>query len=214
MDPETDDPYERHLSRNAANHVPLTPLTFLDRTAAVFPDRLAVRHGKRRYSWRQAAERCRRLGSALARRGIGAGDTVAVMAPNTPEMFEAHFGVPMTGAVLNALNVRLDAATIAFILDHGEAKVLLTDREFAPTIAEALKRTERRLLVIDIDDPEYSGPGERLGALDYEALLGEGEPEYRWRSCRRTNGRRSRSTTPPAPPATRRASSTIIAAPT
>ena len=171
-------PYERHLARNPANYVPLTPLTFLERTAAVFPNRIAVLHGKRRYSWRETAERCRRLGSALAKRGVGIGDTVAVMAPNTPEMFEAHFGVPMTGAVLNALNVRLDAATIAFILDHGEANVLLTDREFAPTIAAALKRIERRILVVDIDDPEYAGPGERVGTMGYEELLAAGDPDY------------------------------------
>ena len=171
-------PYEQHLDRNAANYVALTPLTFLDRTAAVYPDRTAVIHGRRRYSWKETAARCRRLGSALAKRGIGPGDTVAVMAPNTPEMFEAHFGVPMTGAVLNALNVRLDAATIAFVLEHGEAKILLTDREYAPVIAQALKQLERRIPVIDIDDSEYDGAGERLGETDYESLLAEGDPDW------------------------------------
>ncbi len=172
-------PYDLHLDRNAANYVPLTPLTFLERTAAVFPNRTAVIHGRRRYDWREAAARCRRLGSALARRGIGPGDTVAIMAPNIPEMFEAHFGIPMTGAVLNALNVRLDAATIAFILEHGEAKALLTDCEFAPVVEQALKQLDHPILVIDIDDPEYDGPGARLGEIDYEALLAEGDPEWR-----------------------------------
>jgi fatty-acyl-CoA synthase len=171
-------PYEQHLDRNPANSAPLTPLSFLGRTAAVFPDRTAVVHGARRYSWREAAERCRRLGSALAKRGIGVGDTVAIMAPNTPEMFEAHFGVPMTGAVLNALNVRLDAAAIAFILEHGEAKLLLTDREYAPVIAQALRQLRREIPVVDIDDPEYAGPGERLGSIDYETLLSEGDPDW------------------------------------
>src|SRR6185437_4045045 len=127
---EPTNPYLRGLERNAANYVPLTPLTFLARSATVFPDRLAVIHGERRYSWADSYRRCRQLASALQRRGIGKNDTVAVMAPNVPELFEAHFGVPMIGAVLNALNVRLDAETIAFILQHGEAKVLITDREF------------------------------------------------------------------------------------
>src|SRR5690606_34895334 len=127
-------PYERDLGKNAANFVPLTPLTLIERAAAVFPDRTAIVHGARRQSWAETYARCRRLASALAKRGIGPGDTVAVMAPNVPELYEAHFGVPMIGAVLNALNVRLDAETIAFILGHGEAKALIADREFAPTI--------------------------------------------------------------------------------
>src|SRR5205823_434847 len=129
-----DDPYEAGLDKNPANYVPLSPIGFLRRSAAVYPQRTAVIHGERRYSWREALERCRRLASALASRGIGRGDTVAVIAPNVPEAFEAHFGVPMAGAVLNALNIRLDADTIAFILKHGEAKVLITDTEFAPVI--------------------------------------------------------------------------------
>ena len=167
------------LPRNAANYAALSPLSFLGRTADVHPDRIAVIHGDRRYTWRQAAERCRRLACALARRGIGRGDTVAAMLPNIPEMFEAHFGVPMTGAVLNALNIRLDAATIAFILGHGEAKVLLTDREFSATIATALALLppDQRPLVIDVDDA-LAPPGNRLGALDYETLLAEGDPEF------------------------------------
>ncbi len=172
-------PYDQHLARNAANHAPLTPLGFIERTAAVHPDRIAVIHGAVRQSWAETYRRCRRLAGALAGRGIGRGDTVAVMAPNVPALFEAHFGVPMTGAVLNALNVRLDADTIAFILDHGEAKVLLTDREFAPTVAKALALVARPPIVIDIDDP--AGPfGEALGETDYESFLATGDPDFHW----------------------------------
>lgn len=173
----TANPYETDLDRNAANYVPLSPLSFLVRTAATFPDRLAVAHGKRRYTWAQTAERCRRLGSALAARGVGKNDTVSAMLTNTPEGVEAAHGVPMTGAVLNMLNTRLDAATIAFILDHGEAKVLLTDTEFAPVIKEALALTKRDLLVIDVDDSEGPG-GEALGETDYESFLASGDPSY------------------------------------
>ena len=174
------DPFELHLEPNAANYVPLTPLGFLERAAAVFPERPAVVHGSQRFTWRQAAERCRRLASALAKRGIGLGDTVSVMCPNTPPMWEAHLGVPMTGAVLNALNVRLDADTIAFILEHGEAKVLITDSEFHGTIAAALKRLDREILVIDVDDPQGPG-GERLGEVEYEDFLAEGDSNFRGR---------------------------------
>src|SRR5438045_4427939 len=160
-------PYEIGLEKNAANYVPLTPIGFLLRSAAIYPNRLAVVHGERRYSWREALERCRRLASALSARGIGRGDTVALMAPNIPEAFEAHFGVPMAGAVLNALNIRLDPQTIAFILRHGEAKVLITDTEFSPVIRDALARLEARPAVIDIVD--VLGPGgDRLGEMDYE----------------------------------------------
>src|ERR1700751_3791890 len=150
MTPGNTNPYEIGLEKNAANYVPLSPIGFLVRSAAVYPNRLAVVHGKRRYSWREALERCRRLASALAARGVGRGGTVAVMAPNTPEAFEAHFGVPMAGAVLNALNIRLDPETIAFILKHGEAKVLITDTEFAPTVGKALRQLEGKPLVIGI----------------------------------------------------------------
>jgi fatty-acyl-CoA synthase len=173
-------PYEQDLDKNSANYAPLTPLSFLERAAYVYPDRIAVIHGRRCYSWSETYARCRRLASALARRGIGPGDTVAVMLPNVPEMYEAHFGVPMAGAVINALNTRLDADTIAFTLNHAEAKLLISDREFSPTIAQALKKIGRRIPVIDVDDPEYSGPGERLGEKDYEQLLAEGDPEWRW----------------------------------
>ena len=172
--------YERDLDKTPANHVPLTPLSFLKRAAAVYPDHPAMRHGTWTYGWAEAYRRCRRLASALHQRGIGVGDTVAVMAPNTPPMWEAHFGVPMTGAVLNALNVRLDADTIAYILNHGEAKVLITDTEFAPTIEKALEIAGRDVEVIDIDDPQGSG-GKRLGSVEYEAFLEGGDPEFDWR---------------------------------
>src|SRR3954471_17496227 len=133
-------PFETDLDRNAANHAPLTPLGFIERATQVHPDRLSVVHGAERYTWRQTYERARRLASALSRRGLGVGDTVAVMLPNTPPMYEAHFGVPMCGAVLNALNTRLDAEAIAFMLEHGEAKLLITDKEFSATVGAALGR--------------------------------------------------------------------------
>jgi fatty-acyl-CoA synthase len=171
--------FERDLDKSPANHVPLTPLSFIERSAYVYPDRLAVVHGKQRYTWKQTYERCRRLASALARRGIGKGDTVAVMLPNIPAMYEAHFGVPMCGAVLNTLNTRLDAQAIAFMLGHGGAKVLITDKEFCGTIEVALAKTRSKLLVIDVEDPEYQG-GKRLGETDYESFLGTGDPEYAW----------------------------------
>ena len=170
-------PYEAGLDKNPANFVALSPIGFLLRTAAVYPGRTAIVHGERRYTWRQSLERCRRLASALAARGIGWGDTVALMGPNVPEAFEAHFGVPMAGAVLNALNIRLDAETIAFILKHGGARVLITDTEFSPTIGRALALLDERPLVIDIADPQGPG-GERLGELDYEALLAAGDPDF------------------------------------
>lgn len=172
--------FEDGLERRPVNHVPLTPLGFIERAAAVYPERLAVVHGTIRRNWRDTYRRCRRLAAALARRGIGPGDTVAVMLPNIPEMVEAHFGVPMTGAVLNALNTRLDSAAIAFMLRHGGARVLLTDREFAPIIEAALEQLEQPPLVVDVLDPNYSGAGERLGELDYEALLEQGDPDYAW----------------------------------
>jgi fatty-acyl-CoA synthase len=170
-------PYELGLDKNPANFVPLSPIGFLLRTASVYPERLAVVHGERRYSWREALDRCRRLAAALAAAGVGRGDTVAVMAPNIPEMFEAHFGVSMAGAVLNALNIRLDPETVAFILGHGEAKVLITDTEFAPVVKQALARLERKPLVVDIVDPAGPG-GARLGSIDYEAFLAGGDPAF------------------------------------
>src|SRR5580700_7722699 len=177
MSQDSSHPYEAGLGKNAANYVPLSPIGFLLRSAAVYPQRTAVIHGARRYTWRAALQRSRRLASALAKRGIRRGDTVALMAQNTPEAFEAHFGVPMAGAVLNALNIRLDAETIAFILRHGEAKVLITDTEFAPVIGRALAQLDRKPLVIDIADSEGPG-GEKLGAVDYESFLAEGDPDF------------------------------------
>src|SRR5260370_6594643 len=170
-------PYEMGLDKNAANCAPLTPIGFLLRSASVYPNRLAVAYGERRYSWREVLDRCLRLAAALAARGIGRGDTVAMIAPNIPEAFEAHFGVPMAGAVLNALNIRLDPDTIAFILRHGEAKVLITDTEFAPVIEQALAQLEQKPVVIDIADPIGPG-GERRGEMDYEAFLATGDPTF------------------------------------
>jgi fatty-acyl-CoA synthase len=177
MSEQVTNPFATGLDKSAANYVPLSPISFLLRTASVYPNRLAVAYGERRYSWREVLERCRRLAGALAARGVGRGDTVAVMAPNLPEAFEAHFGVPMAGAVLNALNIRLDPATIAFILRHGEAKVLITDREFAPVIEQALGQLEKKPVVIDIDDATASG-GKLLGEMDYEAFLAAGDPTF------------------------------------
>ncbi|MCY4238605.1 MAG: acyl-CoA synthetase [Rhodospirillaceae bacterium] len=173
--------YEQDLDRNPANHIPLSPLPLIERSASVFPNRPSVIHGSRRYTWFETWSRARKLGSALSSRGLGKGDTVAVMLPNIPEMFECHFGIPMTGAVINALNTRLDATTIAFILNHGEANVLITDREFSPTISVALSELDREITVIDVDDPEYIGDGKRLGNQTYEELLAEGEPFYEGR---------------------------------
>ena len=169
------------LPRGPANWVPLSPLSFIGRAAALHADRPAILHGDARQTWAETYARCRRLASALRRRGIGPGDTVAVMAPNTPAMVEAHFGVPMAGAVLNALNVRLDAETIAYILGHGEAHALLTDREFAPTIARALALLPEaeRPFVVDIDDA-LAPPGDRLGEVEYEAFLASGDPAHPW----------------------------------
>ncbi|PKO83008.1 MAG: acyl-CoA synthetase [Betaproteobacteria bacterium HGW-Betaproteobacteria-11] len=173
-------PYNIGLEKNPANYVPLTPLTFLERSAMVYPDYPAVIHGRRRYTWRQVYDRSRRLASALMQQKVGAGDTVAVMLNNTPEMIECHFGVPMTGAVLNTLNTRLDAETLAFMLGHGEAKLLITDREYSATTKQALTLLGRELRVIDVDDPEYTGPGECLGGLDYETFLASGSPDHAW----------------------------------
>jgi len=172
--------YDTHLDRVAANYQPLTPLTFLKRAAFVHPEKLAVIHGVRRISYTEFYDRCRRLASALARRGVGKGDTVSVMAANIPALLEAHYGVPMLGAVLNALNVRLDAANIAFILEHGDCKVLLTDRGFAPVIKEALSLTKARPLVIDIDDAAVS-EGDFLGEAEYEDFLETGDPDFDWK---------------------------------
>jgi fatty-acyl-CoA synthase len=173
--------FDTGLGRNAANYVALTPLSFLRRSAEVYPDKVAVIHGDRTYTYRSLDERCRRFASMLARAGIGRGDTVAVMAPNTPLALEAHYAVPGAGAVLNSLNFRLDAATIAFCLEHGGAKVLIADREFSPVIKDALGRTKQKLIVIDHDDGLASG-GELLGSATYEDWLAQGDPAFELRA--------------------------------
>jgi fatty-acyl-CoA synthase len=173
-------PYDTDLGRNAANYQPLTPLTFLERAASVFPEHTAIVHGHARYSYADFYTRSRRLASSLSKRGIGRGDTVAAMLANTPPMLEAHYGVPMAGAVLNTLNTRLDATSLAFILNHGEAKVLITDREFAPVIEEALKLTKAKPFVIDYDDPEFPQTAPLLGDVEYERFIAAGDPDFEW----------------------------------
>ncbi len=172
-------PYEQGLEQTPANYAPLSPLSFLARTAGVYPEHTSVVHGETRYTWAETYARCRRLASALAMRGVGAGDTVSIIAPNVPAIYEASFGVPMLGAVLNTINTRLDARTIAFILQHSEAKVLLTDREFSRTVAAALDGIKSPPLVIDIDDP-MAPPGALLGELTYEAFLDDGDADFEW----------------------------------
>ncbi len=172
--------YDTDLDRNPANFQPLTPIGFLDRAARVFPDHTAIIHGPLRRSYAEFYARSRRLASALAKHGIKRGDTVSVLLANTPAMLECHYGVPMTQGVLNTLNTRLDAAIIAFSLDHAEAKVVITDREFSKTMKEALGLCKSKPMVIDYDDPEYKGPGERLGAIEYEAFIAQGDPDYDW----------------------------------
>jgi fatty-acyl-CoA synthase len=171
--------YERDLDKTPANHAPLTPLQFLERSASVYPDRLALVHGPRRQTWADTYARCRRLASALEKVGIGTGDTVTIMAPNIPEMYEAHFGVPMTGAVLNSLNTRLDAAMLAFILDHSETKVLLVDREYHRVMTEALGLAKVQPLVVDIDDPQCDDRAQ-IGDTTYEDFIASGDPDYAW----------------------------------
>jgi fatty-acyl-CoA synthase len=173
--------YLHGLDKNQANFSPLTPLTFIERAAYVYPDKPSVVHGDERYTWSQTYARCRRLASALERRGIGKNDTVAVMLPNTPPMYEAHFGVPMCGAVLNTLNTRLDAETIAFMLKHGNAKVLITDREFSAVVGPALVMMDEKPLVIDVDDPSWPH-GDLVGSVTYETFLAEGDPSYEWQN--------------------------------
>ncbi|AWI81796.1 acyl-CoA synthetase [Parazoarcus communis] len=177
----SNNPYEQGLDKNAANFVPLSPLSFIERSAYVYPDRVSVIHGARQFTWKQTYERCRRLASALTQHGIGHGDTVAVMLPNVPAMVEVHFGVPMTGAVLNTLNTRLDPEAIAFMLSHGEAKVLITDPEFAAIVRPALDRLEgEKPLIIDALDPEYPST-ECLGSIEYESFLDTGKPDFEWK---------------------------------
>ncbi|MBT5191944.1 MAG: acyl-CoA synthetase [Rhodospirillaceae bacterium] len=171
--------YEQDLDRNSANFQPLTPLSFLPRAASVYPDRTAVIYDNIRYSYSDFYERCRRLASSLSKRGIGVGDTVSLMAPNVPALLEAHYGVPMSGAVLNALNHRLDGDTVAAILNHAGTKVLIADREYAETVEHALAKVDRDILVVAIEDPNVRG-GNLRGAPDYEALLAEGDPDFDW----------------------------------
>ncbi|WP_341522121.1 acyl-CoA synthetase [Pseudomonas sp. G.S.17] len=171
--------YHQGLEKGPANHIALTPLSFIERTAATYPDYPAVIHGAIRRTWAQTYTRCRQLASALSQRGVGEGDTVAVMLPNIPAMLDVHFGVPMLGAVLNTLNVRLDAPTIAFMLKHAQAKVLIADREFHAVVRDALALLDNPPLLIDVDDPEY-GQGQQLSELDYETLLAAGDPEFEW----------------------------------
>ncbi|NYT82546.1 acyl-CoA synthetase [Alcaligenaceae bacterium] len=178
--------FDRDLPQTPANHTAITPLSFIERSAAVYPDRLAVVHGSGpqalRRTWSQLYARCRRLASALEQHGIGKGSTVAVMLPNTPPMVEAHFGVPMAGAVLNAINTRLDPSTVAYMLDHGEARLVIVDTEFAPTMKKALELRQSRepITVVDVVDPLYTGGNPPIGTLEYESLLSQGDPDYDW----------------------------------
>jgi fatty-acyl-CoA synthase len=174
-------PYDIDLDRNPANFQPLTPLTFLERAAAVFSDHTAIVHGPLRRSYAEFYARARQLASSLARRGIKRGDTVSALLANTPAMLECHYGVPMTAGVLNTINTRLDAATVAFQLDHAESKVLIADREFSKLAKEALALAKGKPLVVDYDDPEFTGAGERLGAIDYEDFLAAGDADFAWK---------------------------------
>jgi fatty-acyl-CoA synthase len=171
--------YSTDLDKNAANYSPLSPLTFIERAASVYPERVAQIYADKRYSWAETYHRCRRFASALQQRGIEADDTVALMLPNIPAMFEAHYAIPMAGAVILGLNIRLDADAIAFQLNHGEAKVLLTDREFSSTVSAALAQLDDKPLVIDVDDPEFTG-GEFIGEIEYENFLNQGDPDFAW----------------------------------
>jgi fatty-acyl-CoA synthase len=174
-------PYNEHLDKNPANYQPLTPLQFLARAAAVYPEHTAVIHGNARLSYAQLYERSRRLASALVKQGIGPGDTVSVMLSNTPPMLEAHYGVPMSGAVLHSVNTRLDAAIVAFQLDHADSKLIITDREFSKTAKEALALAQVQPLIVDFDDKEFPQGGEALSDLDYEAFIAGGDPDFEWR---------------------------------
>ncbi|MGR9092349.1 MAG: AMP-binding protein, partial [Gammaproteobacteria bacterium] len=171
--------YEQDLPKVAANYTPLSPLSTIERAASVYPEHLAVVHGDRQFTWSETFARCRQLASALTQRGIGLGDTVAVLAPNIPAFYEGLFGIPITGAVINPINIRLDAEAIAFILDHGEAKVLFTDTEFAPVVREALKLCSVKPLVIDIAD-EAALCHDRIGEMEYEAFIAAGDPAHPW----------------------------------
>lgn len=174
-------PFEQHLDKNAANFQPLTPLSFLSRSALAAPNHTAIIHGDARLTYAEFYSRCRQLASALAQRSIGTGDTVSVMLANTPPMLEAHYGVPMTGAILHTINTRLDPAIIAFQLDHAETKVLITDREFSSVVKAALELATVKPIVIDYNDPEFPQTGEALSTEDYEAFVSKGDPNFEWR---------------------------------
>ena len=176
----TKNAYETDLDQNPANHQSLSPLSFLKRAAEVYPDSIAVMHGDLKRNYADFYARCCRLASAMSKRGIGVGDTVAVIAPNIPEMLELHYAVPMIGAVLNTMNIRLDGPIIGFMLDHGEAKMLFVDREFSALGKESVDNAKAKPIVIDIDDPEYDGPGSSIGETDYESLLEEGDEDFTW----------------------------------
>jgi len=177
--------YDQGLDRNPANHAPLSPLGFIERAGTAYPNLPAIVHGfgaaTIRRNWQQTYARCRQLADALARRGLGRGDTVAVLLANTPEMVEMHFGVPMAGCVLNAINTRLDPPSIAFMLEHGEAKLLFVDREFAPAAKAAVARLQRPVEIVDVLDPIYEGPGERLARIDYEQFIAAGDAQFAWK---------------------------------
>ena len=174
--------FDQHLPRNEANFAALSPLSFIERTAEVYPNRLAVIYGDLRRTWSETYARCRQLASSLQKAGVGKNDTVAVMLPNTPPMVEAHFGVPMAGAVLNALNTRLDPEAIAFMLDHGEAKAVIVDPEFAGTMAKALalRQSTAPLLLIDVEDAVYGPTSQKVGSTTYEAFVASGDPQFAW----------------------------------
>ncbi len=174
-------PFEHHLDKNAANYQPLTPLSFLSRSAIAAPNHTAIIHGDARISYADFYTRCRKLACALAMKYIGPGDTVSVMLANTPAMLEAHYAVPMVGAVLHTINTRLDPAIIAFQLDHAGTKILITDREFASIMKPALASAKVKPIVIDHNDLEFPQPGEALSSEDYEAFLAKGDPEFAWR---------------------------------
>ncbi|WP_068461914.1 acyl-CoA synthetase [Hyphomicrobium sulfonivorans] len=173
-------PYDDNLGKNPANYQPLTPLQFLQRAALAYPNHVAIIHGDQRFTYGEFYDRCRRLASALAAHGIGPGDTVSVMLANTPAMLEAHYGVPMIGAVLHTINTRLDAPIVAFQFDHAETKLLITDREFAPLSKAALELASAKPIVIDYDDPEFPQTGERLSAVEYEEFIAAGDPQFAW----------------------------------
>ena len=169
--------YDTNLDKNDANFTPLSPLSFLIRAAEVYPNRTSIIHGKKQFTWSETYKRSKQLASALSKRGIGKGDTVAVLCFNTPEIYETHFGVPMIGAVLNTINIRLDVDTISYILEHGEAKALITDNELSPTIKQVLDKIKNKIIVIDIDHEQANHPegaGENLVEINYEDYKIEG----------------------------------------